>query len=372
MKDLGIVIPLWLEAIFFAIYVVVFCLFVKAYNSRRIFVLDKKYTIIFLVFFMIFAVYYCLDGDYYRYKIHVEKASDIYRPDTIEYVYQRLAFYINGNYNLFRLIVWGGAIILMSISTKLMRVNVLFMLMSIFVIYYEKVVYARATMGMSIYFLGLCLLLYCLDRKKIVFVVAAIAIIIISIFFHRSMIFLIALTPTLVVPLENKKMRALMVVFLAFIALALTQIDFLSELMHNDEEYDTKYDKYNSHILGGRWAIDSIKSLVSNLFSYTLFYLPFFYISSSITKYGSQIPLLIRRLYRINFSVIAISTSFFILYGGINVFFYRTLYMCMIPICILLSYCSKVRIISRKKMQSILIIAFVYMLLHFMTSIYNS
>ncbi|MBR1687163.1 MAG: EpsG family protein [Prevotella sp.] len=372
MSDIQIEIPLWIESIFFALYFIVFFLFVKGYNDRIIFRLKRRYTFSFLVFFMTIAVFYCLDGDYFRYKMHVERASDVYRPDTIEFVYQRLAYYIRGNYNLFRLIVWGGAICLMAISTRLMRINVLFMLMAIYIIYYEKVVYARATLAMSIYFCGICYLIYIIQKKKLRYIAFPIIIIFLSIFFHRSMVMLVLLTPSIFVPLEKKNTRFLLIILWGIIAIALTQMDVMSALMQNDEEYETKYEKYSNHIKGGRWAIDSLKSVVSSLFSYSLFYIPFFYITRAVSSHWRQIPISIRRLYRICFSVITVSTFFFFLYGRVTVYFYRTLFMTMIPISILLTYCVQSRLCSQKQIQLLLKIVFVFMFLQYMTSIYNS
>lgn len=363
-------VPLWIESIFYVLYFFVFFFFLGKCKKREIIKLGSGYTILFLCFFVITAIFYFFSGDYFRYQFHVERASEIYRPDTIEFVYQRLALFVQGNYELFRLIVWGGAICLVALSAKILRLNVLFSLMILFILFHDKVCYARATLAMSIYYFGISFLLYLLEKKHYFTIPISLLLMLVSILFHRSMVLLILITPVIFVPLEKKWLRYILLISFVLIAIIISQTEIMSVLMSDDEEYSTKYSKYSSYISSGTYAQYSLKSIVSYLFSYSLFYLPFTFATNTFFK-NKNIPLAYKRLFRICFSVFFISTLFFIVYSGFNVYFYRTLFMSMIPLCLILSCLYQNSLLPYKKMRLVLSITFVFMILRYITSVMN-
>lgn len=145
------------------VFLLLFILFIALYYKKNI-VLNPQKNIrvgqLVLSILLIVIVSASSGSDWFSYQQMVwnydfsNGATNYGEP-----VYGYIARFTERNYLLFRLIVWGGAFLCALQAFKRMRINVnmaAFMLIAAFLLRFN---YARASLGMAIYFLGLSFLI---------------------------------------------------------------------------------------------------------------------------------------------------------------------------------------------------------------------
>lgn len=148
---------------------------------------NKRAAIIsFCLLFCIFATF---DGDWYHYKDYVEKYFTIYKNNThIEPLYGFIIEHLTfSSYFLFRLVVWGGGLFILKKALKRMYIDdntgwFIFMLFSL--LHFS---YVRVSLGLSILFYGYTFVVKPVLNKRTRSVFLGFVIMLLSVFFHKSM-----------------------------------------------------------------------------------------------------------------------------------------------------------------------------------------
>ena len=332
---IGSEIPMWVQLLFWMLYMVIFVYaFKKAvlplHRGKRF----KDVTWLFILFFALFAVFYCVNDDYFQYREWLNVTNfDLWGKEKF-YVYtilfcQFLPF--DYPYEVFRLIVWGGAILIAYYTFRMYRELLLpgMAMLFLFVFYSNTFCYARASLAMAVYFFGIALCLL-QDRKTLKLLGLGIALS--SYFFHHELLLGIAALPCLLIPLERKNGIFLSVFLLTAAIVAISYVSTHLNIFYTllgDDDLSSKIEGFSEYEQG----IFRLSTLVK--------YINYFYPLYLITKcfWKKEVPPSIAGMYRIAFTIILASVAFMFVFGLRSVFAYRVLYISMIPLALLIAYC---------------------------------
>ena len=158
-------IPFWIKALFYVLYLIP-----SLYFCYKLILDKKRYTPssitigFFLLYFTLFAVFYCVGTDYFRYRDWIQGRDFSFWGKERFYIYvilfcQNLPF--EYPFEVFRLIVWGGAVFIAYHTFRMYREWLLpgIILLLLFVFQAGTFSYARASLAMAVYFIGIAL--YC-------------------------------------------------------------------------------------------------------------------------------------------------------------------------------------------------------------------
>ena len=292
-----------------------------------------KYLLYSLLFIILMTAFN--NTDYFSY-LALTRMTVGHDTPHLEDVYGYIIEFCGYNYLLFRTVVWGGALLIVGLSTRLAKVSTPHVLFLLFLFFFPTFDYARATLAMSIYFLGYVMISR--EKQKGIWKLQkllGIGLIVTSYYFHKSMAGLIVLTPIIFLPLNKKTMWILLIstpVVLLVIKAYLSNLlltDFadadLADLNKTFSQYTERDD------LG----VANWKGMLSAIFAYGLFYVPLYYISSSFLK-SKEASVLIQRLLKITLAIMLICHSMYLLGDQSYSLYYRYLYMSMIPMSMLL------------------------------------
>lgn len=276
-------IPLWFEFLYYILYVIIFFFIIRRCNRDSFYnKFNNGQGLFFCLIFTICACFYFMGGDYYSYLRYVQKASSKINESGIEVFYQKLAYWCQGNNDLFRIIIWGSAIFLVWISAIKVKSNSLLTLSILFLLFYDIFCYARASLAMATYFFGICLMVSSdkLSLQKLLGLIIMAS----SVYLHRSMLIIVIITPfALLLPLKKSYFFSFILIAVLFIAIGMNF--FSSQLIDNAGEdslnYSQKIEHYGEALSNNVWALTSIKSIVNYTIKYALFYLTLFRMMSS-------------------------------------------------------------------------------------------
>lgn len=345
-------IPFWIKAIYWGLYMLVF-----VYAIRKTLFLvteDKKQREVsglFVALFALYAVFYCINSDYFNYRNWLNVTNISYWNKEKVYLYLVLfcrSLPFNYPYEVFRLIVWGGGVYIVYQTYLLYRKFLLpgLTLLLLFVCYAGTFSYARASLAMAVYFFGIALYL---NYKKRSMRFLGIFLAIFSYFFHREMLIGIVLLPCLFIPFERKEMSFFSIFLLlsAIIAISFvgSNLSYLDQIFDNDE-ITSKIEKYNAEE-SKTFRISTFVRYFKHFFSFylvTRFFKAGKVPRSDFRKYRGKIlcrkkvPNSIIGMYRITFGILLLSVAFMIIFGLRSVYSYRILYMSMIPLTLMIGY----------------------------------
>ncbi|MDE5552880.1 MAG: hypothetical protein K2I91_06735 [Muribaculaceae bacterium] len=306
-----------------------------------------------LTLFMVLATFlyvltYFIDTDYFHYEALVQDYSqrEVFHVEPVYGLIAAASFY---NYILFRIIVWGGALLLFCKTVKISHTNLNHALYTLFIIFIGIFAYARATLGMAFAYCGLALIV---QNPPGVKKILGFGLLLCSIIFHSSMALIIGVAIiSLIMPL-NKKTLLISLVSTAIGAVAITGL-FISILTDNqlgDAYVMSKLYTYTS----GNMEDDPTTMLGKIKYSLAAaaYYLGVFFCIQSIFKLkakGIKVSKLQEVFTKCALLIILLSTLLLFLPLGVNVFAYRIRYMAMIPICICLTSMTDKGLISLSK-----------------------
>lgn len=362
--------PIWIYYVYIAAYLFLtliglhYVYFNKIYSDK-----SKIRPILFITLFTVFAIFYCINSDYFRYRSYVQYVAEgIYTSHRSEQVYYKIAAYVKGDFELFRLIIWGGAIILTALSSKLLKVPVYMALLIWFVLFYDIVCYARASLAMAILYAGVTLILVSKkSRISLVYIFLGLVLCYFSVSFHKSLIIATMSVPIIFIKLKRNTLFVYAIFLILGCVFLVNVIKYDPTLLLDD--YVDEFIKGNQAIASGRWELNSLKNYVSSALGYGLFYLPLAVGFFKIMNRKIVINFIIVRLYWVTFTVALIATSFWFFFGFNNIYFYRVLYMTAAPIAIITAYMYHKRIIGKFFVVFLFIYSVVYHLLFLYTTI---
>lgn len=332
---IGSEIPMWVQLLFWMLYMVIFVYaFKKAvlplHRGKRF----KDVTWLFILFFALFAVFYCVNDDYFQYREWLNVTNfDLWGKEKF-YVYtilfcQFLPF--DYPYEVFRLIVWGGAVLMAYYTFRKYREMLMpgLTLLFLFVFYANTFCYARASLGMAVYFFGVSIFLL---SKKSLIKLLGIAVALSSYLFHHEMIIGIAILPSVLVPFEKKGATFLSVILLILAIIVISYVNShlgIFDAMFDNDDLSSKIEDFNNAEQG--------TFRLSTLVKYLNFFYPLYVITKCFWK--TKEPQSIAGMYRIVYTIILITVAFMFVFGLRSVFVYRVMYISMIPLSLLNSYC---------------------------------
>ena len=325
-----------------SLYCIIFYLFlvvltyghgITSLNTSSSFITRKEKISIFLIGFLI--VTHCLKGDFFHMMWAVK--DYIFRPGYYNYgedVYIWIGQIVEKNYFLFRVIVWGGAFITYCITARRMGVPVYFSAVLILLTHIVTFSYARATAAMAIYYLGLSYLCHPIQNKTSLSIIIGILLIYASTFFHNSAIMMVASTLMFVLPVKKWSIVLALVLIPLF---ANTIKDYFHQIILLGNEEDILIAKMQNY--SERELERGVAALLITTFEYASFYLPF--IISTIVLFRnrlySQISNGIFSMYKVALGLLLGSFVFLFFGPSFITFFYRIMFMTMIPITLIIA-----------------------------------
>lgn len=347
-------IPLWVSTLFWSLYMVVFVYAV--WKMMLVAPKDKqkvKAGKLFLLYFAAYAVFYCINPDYFSYREWMPLPS--FTDWNKELIYAKIIMFCRSlpfgyDYEWFRLIVWGGALCIVLLTSKMYRdlLNPGLAILVLFVLYCGRFCYARASLAMAVFFMGLGI---CLWARRLWGKLLGIGLAICSFFFHKELIIGIALLPCAILPFEKKKSWYLPLALLILMIAGITYINSNLELMNlffGNDDMAQKIEHFNNKEQG--------IFRVSTLINYLSFLYPFFIITKCLYK-QNNIPKPIAGIYRITFAILLASVSFFAVSGARSTYTYRVMYITTIPIAILITCCYNQGLFKNRQLAVMFLLA---------------
>ena len=128
----------------------VLCFF--RYTRSRV-TLNNSISLGLWLYAFVLVVYVCVDNDWYHYQQIISDYDFSSRARNHgEKVYGVIARLVDRNYLLFRIIVWGGALLITTLTFKRFKINLNNAVYFIIAAFLLKFSYARATLAMHVIF----------------------------------------------------------------------------------------------------------------------------------------------------------------------------------------------------------------------------
>ena len=278
-----------------------------------------------------FAVTDWIPGDWFHYQDFMYSSSVTH----LERFYVLLKELVGHNYLLFRITVWGLASILFVSILNVLELDKrigLWVLVTMYALLYS---YARASLGMAVFFLGYSLLITVFESpNRFVRIVLGIALMVLSTLFHSSMIVLVLLSTVTFIPIKKK---SLVFCFVLTGLIVFIGSKYLNQLISSDLITDDVLADKLSEVESGWSATRNINGRINDFLKFASIYFPVTIISFVVIRNREDVPFEILQLYKFILFIVAFALSMHIIFSN-DVFYYRTLYMTIMPIAIVLTY----------------------------------
>lgn len=322
---------------------------------------NKPRTILLFCGILLFSLTSFVGGDFFHYyPLMSEYRGQVFgeQDKSLEVCYQYLIHFIDGNYFLFRLIVWGCSLLLIVLATRQFGVNIYNTLFIISVGFIVTFSYARATLAMAVFTLGVIVICIANEKnsnKRVIQTIVGLLILASSIYFHRSMLPVVAIAVCWsLMPWKKQFTKHSLWLFPIFVAICSiilkTAFKELFEVANSIEDETGTLDRVEVYA-EQEGIVHNINGYIRLALHYTAFYLPLFILSNTFRS-ENVFQIANKRsiwLYQIIFLIFVFATSFIFLDFDSGVFFYRYLYMSFIPISILIVYMKNSGILTIKQ-----------------------
>lgn len=348
-------------------FLIIFCI---VFYSLILFVTSKKISkdnnvLRDFILLCLFCIFSFQDTDWFHY---VEIFKSYSTPETftfsydflfgkteyshMEKIYSYLAYYSFNNYLLFRLIIWGPALVMFFLACKNLGVKLSYVLYYFVPLFLLLFCYGRVSLAFSMAFYGYSLIVMNFDRKfynkktlitkkksfasLVLSTITGGFFIVASLLFHKSVGILLPVFVISIIPLTKKTMLVYMILFVSIIV-----------VVKNIQGYLTLFDQQESltisslqYELENKTTGDS-GSLLRQFITYYLKYVPyylflFYQVKDVYSVKKMEFPISIKLISNCAILLILIATAF--LLAGLYTFFYRFIMFSMIPISITLAY----------------------------------
>ena len=329
-----------------------------------IFSTKENKNIFFLV--LLFSVVSWTNGDWFHYKLIINNPSVINdNASNMETFYEKLAQFVRHNYLLFRIVVWGSALALLTLSFKNYKIDracALFLLLAVFINYFD---YSRSALGIATYFAGLSILT---KEKKLISILIGAGLILLAPSFHRSTTMLVFLTLIILLPVNKKTIPIIAILLvIMFTALKGYFASFMASVIESDGDLSAKASFYMTQernaIVSG-----SIIGLIIGYWKYTVFYV--FMICESVYMFKDSnykvLPFSIKAIYKVCFGTFIFAILMYFFNIGHMAFYYRFLSMTYVPLIIIAVYLFKNRMMPHKVYMGMLWFGSGYLMFDFL------
>lgn len=310
---------------------------------------------LFAILITFFAVTACYTGDFFGYKALVEIYEAGLQGFHLEPVYQYLILLIHNNYVLFRIVVWGGAVLCIVRTAKILNINILLTLYIVFLLFTTQFCYARATLAMAVYFLGLSVFLTGRETKRAYVIILGLALLMCSFLFHNSMIVVIALTLFCFLPITKKTIVPILIgLFILGVGIDTFMSSFQDAILGMGDTQISGKIEYSREAYEGRRSVNAtFFGWVSLIWGYVPYYLTFIIVAIEMLKNKVHKGPMVG-LFRVTFALVVMSTMLLIFSVQSITYFYRYLYMSFIPLSILTVYLVTNGLLSSSKYKTII------------------
>ncbi len=311
---------------------------------------------------LVVCLTYYFDTDYFSYKYDFENGLLIVGSKEPLYIY--LAELSGWNYVIWRIIVWGLALMLYYCTSKRLKLNTNITIYVLVFFFVGLFAYGRVNLAMATYFFGFSFFAKPMENKKILSYIIACCIIPLSFFAHRSFLPVVLLTPVMLFQMTKRRF----IFIICLIPIVVVAINYVfSSFLSSEIQMDESFQSFQASAertagmdsgTGRNW-----KAMLVYQTRLISFYVPFVYLSwkfffsrqkyivgDYILKYFTSIMIIV---------VLAISILYGLNVGNSEVTGMRYLFMSGIPICLLLSYLYQKNYLSFKELNKLLLLGFV-------------
>ena len=315
-------------------YVALSCLGFRVFKYGKYSWNNLSGPILFTVLSVILSVTYCNGTDFFTYKSFVH---DTYGTEVmhLEAVYGYILFLISNNYFLFRVIVWGLAVLFILRASERMGLSKYYVLFFLMLSFYSIFSYARVSLAMAIFFDGVSFVVPKVGKRTALKVMVGIAIMLLSVVFHRSLLVLVALALPVLLPANRKIFAAFLVIIpIAFFIAGRYFGDLIMMSSEAESMSDISYlmDTYSAReVESANW-----KGMIRKVLQYSLIFIPLIYSAVVADRRKNEMDWQMRVLLRFCIVTVVLSFSTFFLSFESAVMFYRILNMVIIPLSMLI------------------------------------
>lgn len=295
---------------------------------------------------ILYSVTQWVPGDWFHYQEWINIHTFSHEDQEAPYLFLRV--FLNHNYLLFRIIVWGSAAFLLSLVFKVMKLDVKSSLFVFFSIYAMMFSYGRVSLGMSFFFLGYCIIIQVGNSNhKILQAIGGVVLMLLSTFFHRTMFVLVLLSLVTIIPIKKKMIIFYILFAIVFFYMSSLYLKgFLYSDFLTDSDLSWKLERANNEV--NRTEGANFNGMVLYMLKYATIYVPI--ICSSIALFRKEtrkkITVQVYSLYILTLFILAYALAMYVALPN-DIFFSRTLYMCMMPSCIVMSYMYQKKLLKK-------------------------
>lgn len=295
-----------------------------------------KSTRVLFLLVLVFAIMSWTNGDWMHYRHFVQ--DGIGSSESMEDFYNWLKETVSGNYLLFRIVVWGLALIMLIMAFRLYGIaeyDGLFFLFVVFINYFD---YSRSALGIAVYFCGLAVMLSGKSWKRRLFGIIVLSC---ATYFHRSTVVLIMLTPLCFFPINRKTaVPIIIVLILSFMSLKGLFLSFMDKAISSDDAGMADKASYYINQERGTIVSGSIIGILIGYWKYSVFYILFIFDTLVIFKREvyRELPSQVKALYNIMASLLILSVMIYYFNIGHLALYYRFLMMLYVPLTVITVY----------------------------------
>lgn len=307
---------------------------------------SKKYSLVALVFIFCITAIYCGDWVHMQTIVLSIFNSEYEQGHSIEIVYYWLTNFLNGNYLLFRIVVWGGGLYFLMRSFKESHLDPYRCLFFLFGIYITTFAYSRSGAAHAVFFCGLVTLFQSKEYRKNTSLITGIVLLIASVFLHRSMLALVILTPLVLVPMNRRTYVLLLIgVMVLFSFMWIGILEGAIDAMMEYDEFSHRIELYEN--TSGNYIMSYDINGLFFLWYKGIIHIPFWFCIIHISK--NKVPYCIQAVYRFSILLYMFTIMMMLVYGSASTFYYRYEAMLYIPITIMVGYLFQNGFILRDK-----------------------
>lgn len=337
-------------------FVMMNIVFIVAYYNR-----NRSYPVqVTWILALIFCLYAFWDTDYFSFRYSFYTSLEGHR-DPLYYYISLISF---NSYTIFRLLIWGTALYLFKRTVDRFDIsyNVAAYIFTIFFLLTFS--YARASLGMAMYFYGLSFLIKPNQENRFWSIVWGLIFVGCSYYGHRSLMALILLTPLAFVKLNKKSFITIVVIGAMLSGLAATLLsDLISGTLILSDDFGAAGEAAEQYANIEVEKVYNWKFTLMRNLRFWSFYVAMAYIAWKIafSRDSKLISDEIKRLATICLGILIFAISFMALPSwGAEIIGYRYLYMLGIPICIIVSYLVTYKYCKSQALLLLLLLAFLY------------
>lgn len=341
-------------AFFTILYYILGLLFISKIESKP-YISKDNYRILdgILLIVAVFVIFSFCDGDnfhYIKWFYYANNGGDVLDTSVQEPIYQLLSYCLNGNYFLFRILIWGSAIFLFCLTSKRLTIPPRVSLICLYCLFIFIFSYARASLGICIYFYGFSFLIKPIRSNKLIGYIYGFILIMSSVLFHTSMALLIVLTiPIIIFPIVKDTKLALLKILLyifCLISLIVCVIFVVEDLIESLDIpiLSSKFSKYTDKEEESKGIFNFIIETCISI----LMILSIFYSRRSIYRCKSN-NVITDKLFLFSVTLLIIGLTLSFMGPGYAIISYRIKYMSIVPITLLLAYCVNHKYLPYKK-----------------------